>query len=162
MAPSDSEQARAEEVVPSPSLAPDLHRRPDLALVGRTVGRYGTIIGLVLLAAYFSFESNVFLTKDNLLNILNASAVNGIIATGLTVTLVLFDFDLSIAMVANLAGMYAAGLSVDYGVTVGFLLAIGVGLLIGTLNGIVVTFFNISAFIATLGASLVIQGVIYG
>jgi ribose transport system permease protein len=162
MPPSDGEQKRAEEVLQSPPLAPEPRSRPDLALVARTVGRYGTIIGLILLSAFFAIRSDVFLTTDNLLNILNASAVNGIIATGLTVTLVLFDFDLSIAAVANLAGMYAAGLSVDHGVTVGFLLAIGVGILIGALNGIVVTFFNISAFIATLGASLVIQGVIYG
>jgi ribose transport system permease protein len=161
MPPSDSEPAPAEELSQAPPPVREL-RRPDLALIGRSVGRYGTVIGLVVLSAYFALASDVFLTKDNLLNILNASAVNGIIATGLTVTLVAFDFDLSIAAVANLAGMYAAGLSVDHGVTIGFLLAIGVGLLIGVINGLIVTFLNISAFIATLGAGLVIQGVIIG
>jgi ribose transport system permease protein len=162
MVPSHDARAPKEEIPGSLPSQRELMRRPDLALVGRSVGRYGTVLGLVLLCVFFAVRSDVFLTKDNLLNILNASAVNGIIATGLTVTLVLFDFDLSIAYVANLAGMYAAGLSVDHGTTIGFLLAIGAGLLIGVINGLVVTTLNISAFIATLGMGLVIQGVIVG
>src|SRR3954470_7174052 len=102
----------------------DRARRPDAARVGRTVGRFGTVIGLFLLCAFFSIKSQYFLTKDNLLGILNASAVNGIIASGLTVTLVLLEFDLSVAYVANLAGMLGAGLSRDYGVGPAFLIAI--------------------------------------
>lgn len=136
--------------------------RPKIARVGQGLGRYGTIIGLILLCAFFSLDSSVFLTSSNLLNILDASAVNGVIATGLTVTLVLLDFDLSVAYVANLAGMYAAGLSRDIGTGPAFLLATGVGLVVGLANGLIVTIFAVSAFIATLGTGLVLQGVIYG
>ncbi|MDX6561236.1 MAG: ribose transport system permease protein, partial [Gaiellales bacterium] len=84
-------------------------RRPDVALIGRTGGRYGTIIGLLALCVFFALKSPVFLSKDNFLGILNASAVNGIIATGRTVTLVMLAFDLSVGYSANTAGRYAAG-----------------------------------------------------
>jgi ribose transport system permease protein len=75
---------------------------------------------------------------------------------------VLFDFDLSVGYVANIAGMYAAGLSVDMGVVPAFFLAVGAGLIIGAVNGLIVTFLKVSAFIATLGMGLIIQGLIYG
>jgi ribose transport system permease protein len=137
-------------------------RRPDVALIGRTGGRYGTIIGLLALCVFFALKSPVFLSKDNFLGILNASAVNGIIATGLTVTLVMLEFDLSVGYIANTAGMYAAGWARDIGTSWAFLLAILVGVVIGVANGVIVTVLLVSAFIATLGMGLVLQGVIYG
>ena len=126
------------------------------------LGRYGTIIGLVGLCAFFALKSDAFLTKDNLLIILDSSALLGIIAAGLTVTLVMFDFDLSIGYTATLAGMYAAGVAVDHGTTWGIAAGLLAGVLVGVANGAIVTLLNVSAFIATLGMATVIQGVIFG
>lgn len=127
-----------------------------------SVGRFGTIIGLVALCAYFSIATDAFLTKENLLTILDSSALLGIIASGLTVTLVMFDFDLSIGYTATLAGMYSAGVAVNHGTTWGIAAGLFAGLVVGMANGAVVTMFNVSAFIATLGMGTIIQGVIFG
>lgn len=125
-------------------------------------GRFGTIIGLVGLCVFFSLKTDAFLTKDNLLTILDSSALLGIIAAGLTITLVMFDFDLSIGYTATLAGMFAAGVAVSHGTTWGILAGLFAGFLVGVANGAIVTLLNVSAFIATLGMGTILQGVIFG
>ena len=139
---------------------PPAGRRRSAALA--LLGRYGTILGLVGLCVFFALKSDAFLTKDNILTILDSSALLGIIAAGLTVTLVMFDFDLSIGFTATLAGMYSAGVAVDHGTKWGIAAGLLAGLVVGIANGTVVTLFNVSAFIATLGMGTVIQGVIFG
>ena len=127
----------------------------------QSIGRYGTILGLLVLLIIFSLKSDVFLQKQNLLNILSASALLGIISSGLTVAMVLMDFDLSIGYVATLGGMYSAGFSKSHGVLIGFTAGILIGIIVGVVNGLIVTFLNVSPFIATLGIGIILQGIIY-
>lgn len=128
----------------------------------RWIGRYGTIAGLVLMIVYFAIVSDPFLTTRNILNILSASALLGIISAGLTVTLVLFEFDLSIGWVATAAGMFTAGVAVDEGTLIGIVAGLVVGLVVGLLNGLIVTRLNVHALIATLAMGTILQGVIFG
>lgn len=122
------------------------------------ISRYGTIIGLVLLVVFFSITADSFFSLTNLQNLLQAGAVLGVIASGLTVVLILLDFDLSIGYVATAAGMLAAGTAQSRG-TLGALVAvILLGVLIGLVNGFVVTKLNVSAFIATLAMGQILQG----
>ncbi|MFT3853725.1 MAG: ABC transporter permease [Ilumatobacteraceae bacterium] len=122
------------------------------------LGRYGTLVGFVVLFVYFAIVADVFLTGNNLRNILTASATVGVLAIGLTITLVLGDFDLSIGYTATAAGMLAAGTAQSYGMAGGTLAALGLGLLVGLVNGLIVTRLGVSAFIATLGVGQVIAG----
>lgn len=130
--------------------------------LGQLIGRYGTIIAFVALFAFFSIKSEHFLEWQNLFSILDQSTHLGIIAAGLTVTLVMLDFDLSVGYNATLANMYAAGVALSFGTGWGFFLGIVTGIVIGALNGLVVTLLNVSAFITTLGAGFIIQGIIFG
>ncbi|THD39975.1 ribose ABC transporter permease, partial [Enterobacteriaceae bacterium ML5] len=56
----------------------------------------GTLIGLLIIVITFSFLSPVFFTVPNLLNILQQSSINGIIALGMTLVIISGGIDLSV------------------------------------------------------------------
>ena len=125
------------------------------------VSRYGTLIGLLGMIVAFTIKApTTFLTLPNFLNILNQSSLTAIIAAGLTMTLVVGEFDLSIGYVASFAGLIVVGLIARDGLPV--LLAIPIVLLvgagIGTVNGFLVTKVRINAVIATLGVGTILTG----
>src|SRR5437016_8179808 len=64
------------------------------------------LVSLILIA---SLLSDVFLTADNLLNIIRAVSVLGIVALGQTVLLITANFDMSVSMVVPFAGLLAIG-----------------------------------------------------
>lgn len=129
--------------------------------------RFGTIGFLILLVVAFSASRwEVFPTLLNFLNILNQSAILGVISVGLTVCLVMGLFDLSIAAMATLGGYLVVRFIVAQGESPQVALSI-LGVLagasaIGVVNGVLVSYLGISAFIATLAMGSVITGVILG
>jgi ribose transport system permease protein len=130
----------------------------------RLLGTYGTIIVLVVMLLAFSIlQPGTFATIGNFRNILNDMAIGTIVAAGLTVSLVAGDFDLSIGYVASFCGLLVVGL-LNTGVMPGFvtvLVVIGVGMLIGVVNGIIVSKVGVNAFIATLGTGTIVVGLNY-
>ena len=131
------------------------------------MSRYGTVFFLLILIAGFSINRpEVFPTLLNFLNVLNQSAILGVIAVGLTVCLVMGLFDLSIAAMATLGGYMVCRILVSQGDSPQIALSVIAVLigaaLIGVFNGILVSYLGISAFIATLAMGSVITGVILG
>ena len=63
----------------------------------------GTLIGLVIIFAVFAVLSPVFLTVPNLINIMQQSAINAIVALGMTLVIISAGIDLSVGPVAALA-----------------------------------------------------------
>ncbi len=129
--------------------------------------RYGTLVSLIALLVVFSIaRPDVFPTVNNLLNIMNQISILGTMAFGLTVCLVMGLFDLSIAAMATLGGYVATFLLVQYpdtiGVPVAVLISLGVAAAIGVLNGMIVSYLGISAFIATLATGSIITGAMLG
>lgn len=113
---------------------------------------YGTLLGLLALIAFFAImKPQVFLTPVNFTNILEQVAILAMVATVQTVVMVVGDFDLSVGSLASLVGVVTAQLLVG---GMHPALAIGLGLLIGTaagaINGFLVAYLGLSAFIATL------------
>jgi ribose transport system permease protein len=146
---------------------------PDVATGGatglttppRARRQYGVVIGLVALLVAFSIaHPDTFLTWDNTVSILSESAILAILAVGLTVPLAAGDFDLSIAAVASLAGMLTAVLVSDDGWSIGpiIIVCLGVGLAVGLINGVLVAYVKINAFVATLAMMSVLEGVSIG
>jgi len=127
------------------------------------VGKYGALIVLALLIGIFTAMSpQYFLTPNNLLQILNQSALVAICASGLTLVLAANQFDLSIGTAASLAGITLAwllmnGQSILIAVVAGLLM----GVMIGVLNSILVTRIGVNALVATLGVGSVAVGVNY-
>jgi ribose transport system permease protein len=154
----------ATEIESAPGSGPSKGRASD-----RIIGwfsRWGTIASLLLFIVVFSaLQPEVFPTSLNALNILNQVSVLGIIALGLTIPLVQGLFDLSIGAMATLGGFLATywlanGTVSNTWVAIGVMLV--VALLVGTVNGIVVSYGGISAFIATLAMGSILTGAVLG
>jgi ribose transport system permease protein len=128
--------------------------------------RWGTIASLVVFVLVFSaLRPEVFPTSTNFLNILNQVSILGMIALGLTVPLVQGLFDLSIGAMATLGGFLATfwlsnGTVGSTAVALAAVLVLA--LVIGTVNGAVVSYAGISAFIATLAMGSILTGAVLG
>jgi ribose transport system permease protein len=125
------------------------------------IARFGTLAIVIAMVIYFSARSDGrFLTWDNFSNIITGLPFLILLAGGLTVCLVVRDFDLSIANVAVFAAVVSARIARDTDSTyLGFAGAIAACGLIGLLNGFIVTKLRVNAFIATLSMGLF---VVYG
>ena len=112
----------------------------------------GTLIGLVIIVITFSFLSPVFFTVPNLLNILQQSSINGIIALGMTLVIISGGIDLSVGPTAALSAVLGATLMVSgVPVPLAIMATLGVGALCGVLSGMLVAYAGLQPFIVTLG-----------
>lgn len=129
----------------------------------RTLKLYGTLIGFVTILVFFSVQlPDTFLTARNLLNITQQISMLAVVACSMTVVMVMGDFDLSVGSMASLAGIVAALLfSMGYPISVGIVAALLVGVLGGAFNGILVSFFGILPFVATLGTLTMFSGMAF-
>jgi ribose transport system permease protein len=125
------------------------------------LGSWGPVIAFVLVIVVFgSLKGDLFLTSSNLFAILNDNAVLAIVTFGLTVVLLTGEFDLSIAAVMTLSAILSAGLTSiqDWPTPVAVLVVLGIGALIGWINGALVVYFGIHALIATLAVASILGG----
>jgi ribose transport system permease protein len=109
---------------------------------------------LIVFVLVGSLVSDVFLTSRNLLNILWAVSVLGIVSLGQTMLLVTRNFDMSVASVMGLAGIIAvlaqaAGFGLAGSIAAGLL----TGVVVGLLNGLLVVTTGANPFLITLGTN---------
>ncbi len=135
--------------------------------LGTIFRRYGTLIGFALILLIFWVNlPETFMTARNWLNITQQLSMLMVVASGMTIVMVMGDFDLSVGSAASLAGI-VAGLLFTLGYPVWMVVgaALLVGLLGGAFNGVLVSFVGILPFVATLatltmfsGAAFVLSG----
>ena len=123
---------------------------------------YGIVVFAVALFAYFSFASPDFLTWQNLLNLVFQNATLGIAACAVTYTIIAGNFDLSLGAIFVLSEVLGAWAAVHWGVWWAFPVAIGAGLAMGLINGLLVTKLRVNAFLATLASALTFGGIAVG
>jgi D-xylose transport system permease protein len=116
---------------------------------------------------FFSFDwirEGIFLSSRNFSNLVRQTAVTGVIAVGMLMVIVTGQIDLSVGSVVGLAGGISAVVLtwLGWGFIPSILAAVVVGLIIGALQGTLVAYANIPAFIVTLGGLLVWRGIIKG
>ncbi|MFQ3566598.1 MAG: ABC transporter permease [Aggregatilineales bacterium] len=130
---------------------------------GRILRRFGTLFGfLIVVSVFWSQRPETFMTVRNWLNITQQVSILGVVAFTMTVVMSLGDFDLSVGAMASLAGIVAALLFRDgQAVWIGVGAALGVGLLGGLVNGLLVSYVGISPFVATLGMLTLFSGVAF-
>jgi ribose transport system permease protein len=121
--------------------------------------RLGSVIGLVLLFIALSILSPDFLTTGNLLTVLRQVSINALIAFGMTFVILTGGIDLSVGALlafsgAITAGVMAAGQSAGLAICAG----LGVGTLLGLVNGALVSWGRVAPFIATLGMMTLVRG----
>ncbi len=123
---------------------------------------YGIVVFAIALFAYFWAASPVFLTYQNLLNLVFQNATIGIAACAVTLTIIAGNFDLSLGAIFVLSEVLGAYAAVHYGVWWTFPVAIGSGAVMGLINGLLVTKLRVNAFLATLATALVFGGIAEG
>jgi ribose transport system permease protein len=130
-------------------------------------GRYGTVLlrtyGIVLaflvLVAVVAALSPGFATRLNIFNLFSQWAPAGIMAVAMTFVILTGGFDLSIASGFSLCAVTAAAVGRTEVPAVAFLAALGVGLAIGLVNGVLVAGAKINPFITTLGMGFILNGI---
>jgi len=122
--------------------------------------RFGTLIGLVLLCAVLWILTPHFLTVSNLLNIVQQTSINAIVAAGMTFVIISGGIDLSVGSIVALSGVVLGTvLQMNQPPLVTPLLAaLAVGMGCGLLNGVLVSFGRLPPFIVTLGMMSIARG----
>ena len=112
----------------------------------------GTFAGLVVLCVVLWAATPHFLTISNLLNVLEQTSINAIVAVGMTFVIISGGIDLSVGSVLAVAGIaLALALEGRAPAPAAIILALATGTACGLANGLLITFGRLPPFIATLG-----------
>jgi len=128
--------------------------------IGQLLSKYGLLGFLIANALVVSVLSPAFLKPENIANVLTQAAPLGIVVLGQTFVLLVGGVDLSVASVMATSAVIATGFNTTENamVPVIFAAAIGLGLVVGFVNGFLVAKRNVSPFLATLATTVVLQG----
>ena len=123
-------------------------------------GATGPLIGLIALCLFLTLWTDTFFSLRNFLNILDQITVLGIMAVGMTLVILIGGIDLSVGSVMALTMMVMGYLNVEAGLSMGLAipLALSTAALSGLICGIMITRFNVPAFIATLAMMSITRG----
>ncbi|MEO6395243.1 MAG: ABC transporter permease [Devosia sp.] len=116
--------------------------------------------GLIVLLVGFSLASPNFLQTANIINILQATSVNGVLAVAATLVIISGGIDLSVGTLMTFCSVAAGVFMIYLGVPVpvGIVGTLIVGLAAGSLSGTFIAKLKIPPFIATLGMMLIYKG----
>ncbi|AIF52691.1 ABC transporter permease [Pelosinus sp. UFO1] len=125
------------------------------------VKKMGSLLGLLGLSLVLTLASPYFLTMDNIMNVARQSAINSLIAIGMLLTILTAGIDLSVGSILALSTVMMGIVVVKMGMSpiIGVLVCLGIGILLGWLNGIMLTKMSLPhPFISTLGTMNVARG----
>ncbi|HMJ25485.1 MAG TPA: sugar ABC transporter permease [Pyrinomonadaceae bacterium] len=145
---------------------PEVTRTGRFKLRTSSLRAYTMLLALIVIWLFFQWATidqyhpyGLFLGAVNFSKLLQQMAVTGVLAVGMLMVIVCGNIDLSVGAVVGLAGGIAA-MSQGRGLVVSLAAAIIVGVLIGAIQGALVAYVNIPAFIVTLGGLEAWRGVI--
>ena len=123
--------------------------------------KWGMLLTVVALIALFGIASDNFLDPNNIINILRSIAIVTVIAIGVSISLSVGGFDLSVGSTASLANALVVSLFVWYGfgTTGAIVLTLLICTLVGLFNAFLIVVLKIPDMLATLASLFVIQGV---
>ncbi len=121
-------------------------------LILNFVIKYGMLVAIVAVIAYFTAVTDTFLTSTNLLNIIRSSSILIIASIGVTLSVAVGGFDVSVGSVASLSSMLSIALMVIW--EWNWILAIGAGVIVGAVIGAINSFLIIRLHIPDLLATL--------
>lgn len=158
-----STQTTTEPSGPSlPDVAPAPARWNRAAIEERLI-RNSMVLVLLVVIAYFTYESSRFATASNLRTILIAAAPFALVALGQTLVILTGGIDLSVGSVIAVSAMTGAKVVVGHPerLWLAVAAAIGVGIVAGLINGLIVSRLNVAPFVATLGMLTAASGFAY-
>jgi ribose transport system permease protein len=141
----------------TPAPAPS---RAQSIMKGESIQRLLALGALVILLVFFSITVPHFASTNNYIDILTATAVNGVLATGVTFVIITGGIDLSLGTAMTFTSVVMGLVSVNLGLPlpIGLLAAFAAGALVGLTNGFLIAKLKLPPFIATLGMLYVTLG----
>ena len=126
------------------------------------------LIALIVLVLFFAWMESTFLTGANIEILIKQTALNGILAIGMTFVILTGGIDLSVGSIVGFTGIIA-GLLINEGLQVAdwvifphtwmvLVISLAAGTGLGAISGFIITRFNVAPFIATLGMLMVARG----
>jgi simple sugar transport system permease protein len=150
---------RIEETKPAAVAAATAHPVPKLTTRELAI-KYGFLTLLVGLILFFCIATSGFASPQSAVFILQSVSITGILALGVTATLVVGGFDLSIGSVATTAMMASSYVMVVMGgdALTATLVCILVGVGVGLINGFLIVYMRVPDLLATLGMMFLLVG----
>ncbi|MDF0728214.1 ABC transporter permease [Cytobacillus sp. S13-E01] len=123
--------------------------------------KYGTILTIFVLIIVFAAANPSFIQGNNIINILRSISIVTIIAIGITISLSVNGFDLSVGSVASLSNAVVISMFVWFSQNtfIAILAAIAASLLVGALNSFLIVKMKIPDMLLTLAMMFIIQGI---
>ncbi|BCL84510.1 xylose ABC transporter permease [Ktedonobacteria bacterium brp13] len=130
-------------------------------LLRNDLGFLPILLTLILVLVFFEFVTGgLFLSPQNVSNLIQQVASLGIFSVGIVLVLLLGEIDLSAAAVGMLSSVVMAVLAERHGMPAlpAILLSLLAGLICGLVNGFFVSILNIPSFIVTLATFIIASG----
>lgn len=120
------------------------------------------LLVIILFSAIITLVNPNFLTLENMFDLLKSYSFIGIFAVGVTFVLISGGIDISFTAVATVAEYVMAVVIIKYGgnILLAFLLAAGVGILLGLINATLIHFFKIPTIITTIATLNIFYGIL--
>lgn len=138
---------------------------PELSSEGNTnisdiLRKYGLLIAIVIMMVELSVLSNVFLTGENLINVLRQVSINGIMALGVTLVILTGGIDLSVGSLLAVSGVIIGSIITKNpnAAILAIFIGIAVCAMFGGVSGVFIAKFRVPPFVATLAMMTVARG----
>jgi len=144
------------------TVAPPAARSHALAELLFRFRELGIVLALVLVVGATTIDNHRFLSVTNVQQVLSGASIIALLAIGETIVIVTRNVDLSIGSVLGVSAYATGNLYVHHPhvpLVVVFLLAIGIGVACGIVNGLIVTVARVPSLVVTLGTLYVIRGI---
>ena len=134
-----------------------------LAVTALRLRELGIAAALVVAVVFFAVRSDAFLTSGNWRNIALNVATVVVVAVGQTMVVLTRNIDLSVSSMVGLTAYVVGTLLTrsDLPPVVALVLAMALGLMLGSINGVIVAYGGVPAIIATLGTLYVYRGLVH-
>ena len=143
--------------LPDDAAAKAAARKQNLHTIIQVVGMLPV---LILICIGFEFATGKFLTGRNISIVMQQASINIVLATGLTFVILTGGIDLAVGSVLAVSAVTAVSMSLGAASALAIPAGLLVGLVLGAVNGSLIAFFRLPAFIVTLGAMTAVRGIV--
>ena len=122
----------------------------------------GIVLALVVVVGATTIDNHLFLSATNVQQVLSGASIIALLAIGETIVIITRNVDLSIGSVLGISAYATGSLYVHHphvSLPVAFLVALGIGVACGIVNGLVVTVARVPSLVVTLGTLYIIRGI---
>ena len=124
----------------------------------KTLTKHMVPIVLVVMLVAFSLFIPSFCSVNNIINIFSSFSIYGVVTVAMAFAMICGEFDLSVGSIMALASLVFANFVNQYSFGLAVVAALLVGVVIGAVNGFLVSKFGIPSFVVTMGMQITVKG----